>query len=556
MNFSSIRRQALWTAIAVFLPLAAGGQTVKDSTTRYSLPLVTSDELDRTRSDQLFSGVGPGKSLLMRSASSLVPTLDLSRGWAFDIIEPQMLGVRNSGLPFSQNNSSMWAGRGISSRALLGLRAEVPNARLIFAPQIVNSQNEYWLPLHPGFFQPVTPTSYIGRGYTFPYYFYTFPIDHPLSFGERRISSFDLGESTAMIHGRGIEAGVSNENEWWGPGIRNAMLLSNNAPGFPHMFVRTGRPIDTPLGGLDVRWLVGVLEESRYFDTLATNDFRSIAAIGATIQSRWDPNLTFGLARSVYATADKWEDALARWTDVLKPVTDENPDVLEQVWREPPLPGGRDQLFSLFARWVFPKSGSEVYGEWGRTAMPNSPAAFLRAPNHTQGYTIGMQWRGNTPIGGSVRLQGEITQLEQSATYRDGPLGSWYTSSRVVQGYTHRGHVIGASIGPGASSQFLAADYLAPSWRAGVYVGRIRTNEDVHGTYGFPTYVSYCNHDVSVFPGFRGAWFSRFGIVSADLLLQNRMNVLFQNRGGCPNIGDRLDLRNASFTLRVSPASW
>ena len=524
---------------------------------RFSLPLVTSDEIDRLRSDQLFRGVRSGESLLLRSASSLAPAMPLGdRTWRLDFIEPQLLSVRNSGLPFSANNSAMWAGRGISTRALLGFRLDLPYARVIFAPQIVNSQNQYWLRRHPGFFEPVTPLAYIGRGYTFPYYFYTFPIDHPVSFGDNEIRKFDLGESTAMISARGFEVGVSNENQWWGPGIRNAMLLSNNAPGFPHIFVRTGKPIRTPLGGVNIRWLVGALEESRYFDTLATNDVRSLAAIGATLQSRWDPNLTVGVARSVYATADGWDDVPFRFTDVLKPVTKKNDQLLDQVWQEPPLPGGRDQLFTLFARWVFPRSGAEVYGEWGRTKLPPSIGAFLRAPNHTQGYTIGMQWRGNGVGPGDIRFQGEITQLEQSATFRDGPVGSWYTSSRVVQGYTHQGHVIGASIGPGASSQFLAADYLARTWQAGVYAGRIRTNEDVHSTYGFPSYVSYCNHDVSVFPGARGAWFSRFGILSADLLLQNRMNVLFQNRGGCPNTGDRLDLRNSSFTLRFSPVSF
>ena len=521
-----------------------------------SLPLVTSDEVDMARADELVFGVADGKSMLMRSASSLAPVTPLrGRLWALDVIEPQFLMVRNSGLPFSQNNSAMWAGRGYSTRTLTGFRLEVPHARLIFAPQIVASQNLFWLQRHPRYFQPLTPLPYIGRGYTFPYYFYTFPIDHPLGFGENAIRSFDPGESSFIVHGRGFEAGLSNENQWWGPGIRNAMILSNNAPGFPHAFIRTARPIRTPLGGIELRWLVGALEESRYFDTLSTNDTRSLAALGITLQSRWDPNLSLGITRSVYATADKWEDAAFRWTDVFKRVTKENPEVLDQVWEEPPLPGGRDQLFSLFARWVFPENGDEVYGEWGRTQMPKSPGAFLRAPNHTQGYTIGMQWRGDAP-GGSVRLQAELTQLEQSATFRDGPVGSWYTSNRVIQGYTHRGHVLGAAIGPGASSQFFGADYLASSWRAGVYAGRIRTNEDVHSTYGFPTYVSYCNHDVSVYPGVRGAVFSRFGTLSADLLLENRMNVLFQNRGGCPNEGDRLDLRNASFTLRFSPGRF
>jgi hypothetical protein len=569
MNSLRIALLLLFFAASVATDLSAQareippGSAPRDSSSsaaglsRFSMPLVTSDEVDRLRSDQLIRGVRPGESLLLRSASSLAPAMPVGdRRWQFDFIEPQLLTVRNSGLPFSQNNSAMWAGRGISTRVLLGFRVEVPYASLTIAPQIVNSQNLYWLRRHPGYFEPLTPLAYIGRGYTFPYYFYTFPIDHPVTFGDSEIRKFDLGESTAMISARGVEVGVSNENQWWGPGIRNAMLLSNNAPGFPHLFVRTGKPIRTPLGGVDIRWLVGALEESRYFDTLATNDVRSLAAIGATLQSRWDPNLTLGVARSVYGTAAGWEDIPFRLADVIKPATQENDSLLAQVLEEPPVPGGRDQLFTLFARWVFPRSGAEVYAEWGRTKLPQSLGAFLRAPNHTQGYTIGLQWRGKTVGPGDIRFQGEITQLEQSATFRDGPVGSWYTSSRVVHGYTNQGQVIGASIGPGASSQFFAGDYLARTWQAGLYAGRIRTNEDVHSTYGFPSYVSYCNHDVSVFPGARAAYFSRFGILSADLLLQNRMNVLFQNRGGCPNTGDRLDLRNSSFTLRFSPVSF
>ncbi len=517
-----------------------------------SITLVTSDELERFRTDQLVKGIAPGQSLLLRSASSLTPRLADSDGWAVTLFEPQLLVVRNSGIPFSQNNSSMWAGRGFSTRLLAGFRFEAPYTSITFAPQIVASQNLFWLQRH-NYFQPLTPLNYIGRGYTFPFYFFTFPIDQPLGFGERRISSFDLGESTAMLTGGGVEAGISTENNWWGPGIRNAMLLSNNAPGFPHAFVRTSRPISTPLGGLEMRWLVGGLSESRYFDTLATNNTRSIASIGATLQSRWDPNLSFGVARSVYATTESWNNIPFRWTDVFKGTTKDNPDILEQVWQEDSVPGGRDQLFTLFARWVFPASGAEVYGEWGRTRMPRSIAGFLRAPNHTQGYTIGLQWRGDAWAGGSVRVQSEITQLEQSATFRDGPVGSWYTSNRVIQGYTNRGHVVGAAIGPGASSQFVGVDYIRPSWQLGAFAGRIRWNEDVHGNYGFPDYQAYCTHDVSLYPGVRGAVFSKFGSLSADLGLHNRLNVLFQNSGGCPNIGNRLDLRHTSLKIKFQP---
>jgi hypothetical protein len=125
----------------------------------------------------------------------------------------------------------------------------------------------------------------------------------------------------------------------------------------------------------------------------------------------------------------------------------------------------------------------------------------------------------------------------------------------VIQGYTNKGQVLGASIGPGASSQWLAVDYLGPGWRVGGYFGRIRWNQDVHNHAGFPIYVGYCNHDVSLYPGVRGARQGRFGSISADLSLQNRFTPFFQNGGGCHNNGKRLDIRNNSLSITFEPFS-
>ena len=349
-----------------------------------------------------------------------------------------------------------------------------------------------------------------------------------------------------------MQAGFSNENEWWGPGIRNAIILSNNAPGFPHLFVRTSRPLSTRIGDIDVRWLVGGLTESRYFDTVTTNNLRSQASLAITLRTRLNPNLSVGVARSVYATASEWGKVPFRWFDVFSHGYVYDKTLLRPIQDSVPSQGGKDQLISLFARWVLPSDGAELYAEWGRTQLPRSIHDFLIAPNHTQGYTLGFQWRTDAPGSGAIRLQGELTQLEQSATFRDRPLGSWYTSGRVLQGYTNQGEVIGASIGPGASTQWLAMDYLRPSWRMGVFGGRIRWNEDVHSTWGFPIYVGYCSHDVTIYPGARAAKSSRFGSISADFSLQNRINAFFQNAGGCPNNGTRLDIRNSSLSVTLS----
>lgn len=508
----------------------------------HSLTLVTSEDVDRQRSRQLLAGVPAGQSLLLRSTSSLtVPMAREGHGWRAAHLSPQFLFVTNSALPFSQNNGALWAGKGLSTRTILGFKVENARVRFLFAPEIVISANTDWLLRHD-FYAPEVPPD--RSPFTSPYYVGAFTIDQPMRLGDEPIRRFDLGQSTAMLTGRRIEFGLSNENEWWGPGIRNAIVLSNNAPGFPHLFLRTARPIDTRLGAVELRWLVGRLTESRYFDTVSTNNIRSLTSVAATLQTGWDPNLSVGLARSVYATATGWGQIPWRWFHAFARTSRSDSSTVK-----------KDQLFSLFARWVFPSEGVEVYGEWARTELRPSLRDLLIAPNHSQGYTLGLQWRAPEWRGGAFRVQSEITQLEQSATFRDRPVGSWYTSTRVIQGYTNRGEVIGASIGPGASSQWFAVDYLKPGWRVGAFAGRIRWNQDVHNHAGLPVYVGYCSQDVSIYPGIRGAKSGGLGSIALELSFQNRLTPFFQNGGGCPNNGDRLDIRNNSLSMTFSPFS-
>ena len=72
-----------------------------------------------------------------------------------------------------------------------------------------------------------------------------------------------------------------------------------------------------------------------------------------------------------------------------------------------------------------------------------------------------MQWVQASDRNARLRIQTEITNLEPSSTFRHRTPFSSYASQGVPQGYTHKGQVLGASIGPGASSQWLALDRLA-----------------------------------------------------------------------------------------------
>jgi hypothetical protein len=269
------------------------------------------------------------------------------------------------------------------------------------------------------------------------------------------------------------------------------------------------------------------------------------------------PNVTVGFTRAVYAPVSGWGRIPTRLLDALL----RNPGRPNNH-----LPGdtvvvpGPDQVFSLFGRWAFPSAGVEAYAEWARNELPASVRDFLTAPNHTQGYTLGLQWARPVGPGGTVRVQFEATYLEKSATLTDRPVGTWYTSRAVLQGYTNLGQVIGAAIGPGASSQWVAVDYLAPRWHAGVFASRTRW--DGEALYTFPPAnwagidSRYCSHDTSVLFGLRGALRTFLGLVELSYELDQRLNVFFRQFSFCAASMDPLDVRDAfnrTFKIRITP---
>ena len=232
--------------------------------------------------------------------------------------------------------------------------------------------------------------------------------------------------------------------------------------------------------------------------------------------------------------------------DVFRSVGRPNAGVRSDLLREP----GPDQLFSFFGRWIFPRAGFEAYGEWARYEQPQSLRDLLVLPQHSQGYTLGIQWARPVSDSGVVRLHGEVTYLEPSSSYWQRNEIGWYTSRPVKQGYTHRGQLIGAGIGPGGSTQFAGADYLiGRTTQVGLFGGRIRWNNQAFYKSVRPFYA----HDVSLFLGARGS--RRVGLmdISVELSTEGRMNYLFQSPSPDWDAQEAVDIRNHSLRISVTP---
>ncbi|MDP3769117.1 MAG: capsule assembly Wzi family protein, partial [Dehalococcoidia bacterium] len=208
---------------------------------------------------------------------------------------PEVRSVWNSAIAFSLNDGAMWAGHGASVLVRAGVRAGFGPVQIVLAPELTYSENRPF---------EVLPGREPGRStYSSPWHIGTESADLPLRLGDQPWRIVGLGQSSLTVSTGPVAVGASTENQWWGPGIRNAIVMSNNAPGIPHLFLRTTRPLRTPLGALEARWIIGGLTESLYFDTLASNDLRSLSGLVMTLRPGGARGLTVGVARTVYGEA-------------------------------------------------------------------------------------------------------------------------------------------------------------------------------------------------------------------------------------------------------------
>lgn len=520
------------------------------------LALHNSVSEDRLRLRQLLCD-SPTAGFLLRSPSSMNRTRSGNSGestgheaeldgFRWSPVAPELHTVHNSGLPFSLNEGALWAGRGLSTRVSAGARLEFGSVTLVLAPQLIHERNRD--------FQTFSNPESGGRRHPLASPFHFSPgspgsMDLPQRFGTGPRTILDAGQSSITYRRGALAAGMATENLWWGPGIRNGLLMSSNAPGIPHLFLRTAEPLETRIGTWEGHWMLGRLSESDYFDFDDTNNYRSLNALAVVFSPAFDTGLSVGVARAVYAPAEGSGVPLGAALDVFRivgrPGAAPGDDLVE------PAP---DQILSLFARWIFPGNGFEVWGEWARHEQPASLRGFLELPNHSRGYTVGLQWARPIVPSVALRIQTEITNLEPSTSYRVRRSGEWYASRAVPEGYTHRGRVIGAAIGPSGSSQWVAGDVVGGNWSLGTFAGRIRWENEAR--YSYPP--EFRRSDFTVFAGVRGSTEVGPMAVAAEYVLASRLNYLFQARS-ISGFEDRgVDVRNhtVKVTFSTGHSNW
>ncbi|MFI5451835.1 capsule assembly Wzi family protein [Pedobacter sp. UC225_61] len=380
----------------------------------------------------------------------------------------------NTHHPYGWNDGAMVPAKGYQTLVSAGFYAKLGPLSIQLKPEFVFAQNKDFVEIsEPAPFKP----NVIGSMYN--------NIDLPEKFGNGTYSKFNWGQSSIRLNVGPMSLGLSNENLWWGPGVRNSLLMSNNASGFKHLTLNTTRPVNTPIGSFEVQLISGKLEKSGYpgsqyiTSKAKPDDWRYLSGLAFVFNPKWVPGLYLGFDRS-YALYSK--DLGTGFFDYF-PVF----SALEKVaYDDPNNPNydfedakNRDQYFSLFARWVMPESHAEVYAQYGKTDHNKNLRDILLEPESSRAYILG--FRKLVPLAKSdeyIQVGLEVTQMEKSATKEIRTGGIWYTHSQVLDGYTNRGQVLGAGIGPGSNLQSLDINWVKGLKKIGLQLERLVNNND------------------------------------------------------------------------------
>ncbi len=413
---------------------------------------------DLQRNAQLLNGKDSSKyenqSFMIRSTSAL-QELETNASEKFKVhgLSFRHTLQNNSLMPLSFNQGTMYPSVGFQRRWSLGVHFSWKFLDVNLQPEWVLAENSPSVPF--------AGNPQDGNYWTRIFFLINNNIDQFRYFGYEPLKTFFPGQSRIAFKFGNVATGVSTENNWWGPGFRNSLMMTNEASGFLHYFVQNRKPVITPIGSFEGKGLIGMLEnptmlspEDKNFRPIwpggienKNNSVRMLKAFIVNWQPKWVPNfyLGYSFAQQNYFTNEDPQPG--------KPFV-ENPKM---------------QLGAFLLRFALPKDHAEFYAEIGQPDKVVGPASFFGDSTKT-GFVLG--GRKLFPLGKKkksyLQLAIEFTQLQlmdpglviDNDNRFGGPLhNSWYTSTEVRQGYTQNGKLLGASIGPGSNSQTIYLSY-------------------------------------------------------------------------------------------------
>ena len=429
----------------------------------------------------------------------LVSSAKNFHGIRYDFIRPSSSLRYNTGFAYGSNDGPIWAGRGLTSAVQAGVTVRWGPASLTIAPMAFRAENRafFIMPAQHSQIGPFANALWAG-------------VDLPQRFGAGAYQRFDPGQSTLRFDLPIISFGASTANMGWGPGTEYPLLLGNNAPGFPHVFLGTSEPLNILIGKIHANFMWGELEQSPYSNVTGPSEYVSKAepgtkrfATGFTIvgQPRGITGLEIGGARFFHSIWPRSGIPRSYFTKVFEAflkthLQSTRPDDprFPEFFGGPGL--GDNQLAEIFARWVAPHSGFEVAAEYGRDDHNQDIRDLEQEPDHSRFYNVGFRKVFSLSSQSMTAARFELINFQVPQLIR-APRGEGeiYIHGVIRQGHTNRGQLLGANVGVGAAAgSTLAIDHYTQTGRWTLMWQRDLNQEN--GT--FPAYGAREPHTMDV----------------------------------------------------------
>lgn len=371
---------------------------------------------------------------------------------------PDLFISYNTARNWGGNDAISWQGRGTNLALDFGLGLSIDWLILNFHPRVYFYENSSFAII------PTVNSSGYGDYWTV--------FDNLQRPGDDMHIGFSLGATSLRVSHRLVSLGIGTENIIIGPGRYNNILLSQNAEGFPHVDFGTNGSISVGhIGKIEAKILWGWLKESEFFDTDPTNDYGWFSGFYASVSPEIIPNLSVGFNHQYYKPLIHWD-----YLDLIRgiPLIDRSNEAGDT----------KDMMASVTFSFLFPKAGFELYGEWARNDNFGNIEDLFKHPEHTQGYTIGVDYGFLHTPRGFLSSHLEFTSLQQERTREIRAAGPWYRHGwdGWTQGFTNKGQLIGAAIGPGSNSQTLSVSWTEKKSKTQLILQRIVHDKDYYYT--------------------------------------------------------------------------
>ena len=336
----------------------------------------------------------------------------------------------NSKTPYGYNNGAFLKAKGVQQLTRAGLFLQAGPLQIQMAPEIVTAQNSSY-----------KTTALFGNNTT-PNYKKIFP-----------------GQSSVSLNFNAFSFGFASTNQWYGPGINNSLLMSNNAPGLTRAFVGTNRPLVTPIGSfewtLSSGWLTedSTLQFENYALKRTSKLNRRIYYNGIVLsfQPRWFSGLHIGISRAFVTSEGKLNSNafnnsgfLDKYIPVFSVLEKKSITATEDQ-------KDRDQQASLFLRWVLPKNHFEFYAEYGWNDHKIDVRDLYMGPGHSAAYLVGIKKIIPIPTQKAYfNFDLEYMRGEPLAEALVRDAGNW--NLHHLQTFTNNNQILGSALGPGNNS--------------------------------------------------------------------------------------------------------